>query len=312
MADPDTNITNPQNTYTYTYSYSIGIIGIGVLGTAIKETFETFEKLQNNQTSQNILSTISSIISYDKYKGIGTSILDMCKCDIIFLCLPTEYDNDKKEYDKSEIEHVFSDLAMYEYKGIIILKSTVEPQTTSSIYKHYKYAGLQIIHSPEFLTARTATDDFMNQKHIVLGFPEPHTHTDTQTHTHNTITYLTKFFSIYFPDAKISICSSDESESMKMFCNSFYATKIQFFTEMKLLCDKLNIDYNNVKDLMISNGWINPYHTQIPGHDGKLSFGGKCFPKDIKALSEVFKKMEISNEVLEAVIRENKMMRDDV
>ena len=172
MADPDTNITNLQNKYTHTYTYSIGIIGIGVLGTAIKETFETFEKLQNNQTSQNISSVISSvissIISYDKYKGIGTSILDVCKCDIIFLCLPTEYDNDKKEYDKSEIEHVFSDLAMYEYKGIIILKSTVEPQTTSSIYKNYKYAGLQIIHSPEFLSARTATDDFMNQKQYVF------------------------------------------------------------------------------------------------------------------------------------------------
>ena len=299
MTDLDTNITNPQ--------YSIGIIGIGVLGLAIKETFEKFQSIKNN---------ISSIISYDKYKKIGIGILDVCKCDIIFICLPTEYDKDKKEYDKSEIEHVFSDLAMYEYKGIIIFKSTVEPQTTLSISKQYKYASLNIIHSPEFLSAKTATEDFMNQKHIVLGFPDYdpidiniNINININTDTKKTISYLTDFFSMYFPNAKISICSSDESESMKIFCNSFYATKIQFFTEIKLLCDKLSINYGNVKDLMISNDWINPMHTQIPGHDGEISFGGKCFPKDIKALCEVFRRNNITNKVINSVIEEHIEMR---
>ena len=300
MTDLDTNITNitkPQ--------YSIGIIGIGVLGSAIKETFQTFQSIKNN---------ISSIISYDKYKKIGNCILDVCKCDIIFICLPTEYDKYKKEYDKSEIEHVFSDLAMYEYKGIIILKSTVEPQTTLSISKQYKYASLNIIHSPEFLSAKTATEDFMNQKHIVLGFPDYdpidiNININVNTDTKKTISYLTDFFSMYFPNAKISICSSDESESMKIFCNSFYATKIQFFTEIKLLCDKLSINYGNVKDLMISNDWINPMHTQIPGHDGEISFGGKCFPKDIKALCEVFRRNDITNKVINSVIEEHIEMR---
>ena len=53
---------------------------------------------------------------------------------------------------------------------------------------------------------------------------------------------------------------------------------------------KLKTNYNNVKKLMLSNGWINPMHTQVPGQDGQLSFGGKCFPKDIKALNELLKK----------------------
>ena len=53
----------------------------------------------------------------------------------------------------------------------------------------------------------------------------------------------------YFPNAKITICEPLESESMKLFCNAFYATKIQFFTEMKLLCDSLEIEYNNVIEI---------------------------------------------------------------
>jgi UDP-glucose 6-dehydrogenase len=59
-----------------------------------------------------------------------------------------------------------------------------------------------------------------------------------------------------------------------------------FFTEIKLLCDRLNIYYDNIKKLILKNGWINPMHTNIPGSDGKLSFGGMCFPKDIRAFNE--------------------------
>ena len=290
-------------------NYSIGIIGIGILGTALKETFSSskFCNISN-------ISNISNVICYDKYKNIGTNILDMNGCDIIFLCLPTEYDEYKKEYNKQEIYNVIEELASYKYKGIIIIKSTVEPETTVKLANMYKSLPLHIIHNPEFLSAKTATEDFKNQKQIILGIPhynpqEPKK--NTSSNMSKLINYLETFFSICFPLSKISICSSTESESIKLFCNSFYATKVQYFTEIKLLCDKLEIDYNNVKNLMLLNGWINPMHTDIPGHDGQISFGGKCFPKDIKALNQVFKNLEVPNRVLESVITENSIMRDD-
>ena len=53
------------------------------------------------------------------------------------------------------------------YKGVVVVKSTVEPQTISSLCD--KYTNLQFVHNPEFFTARTAYNDFHNQKHIVLG-----------------------------------------------------------------------------------------------------------------------------------------------
>jgi UDP-glucose 6-dehydrogenase len=73
---------------------------------------------------------------------------------------------------------------------------------------------------------------------------------------------------------------------MKIFCNCFYATKIQFFTEIYLLCEKTGCDYNVVKNMMLGNGWINPMHTNVPGNDGNISYGGYCFPKDTNALNE--------------------------
>ena len=98
---------------------------------------------------------------------------------------------------------------------------------------------------------------------------------------------------------------------MKLFCNSFYATKIQYFTEVKLLCDKMNIEYNNVINLMLNNGWINPMHTYIPGPDGNLSYGGACFPKDSNALNQYMKKLNTPNAVLDASIKERNLMRKD-
>jgi hypothetical protein len=44
--------------------------------------------------------------------------------------------------------------------------------------------------------------------------------------------------------------------------------------------------------------------------DGKLSFGGACFPKDTKALNSFMKTNNVHNQVINAVVEENKKMRD--
>jgi nucleotide sugar dehydrogenase len=280
--------------------YSIGIIGVGVLGKAILETFISIKSLYikcyDKYRIDNKNITINNHIYHDIYVS---KIEDLIHCNILFLCLPTEYDTIKKEYNKKEIDYVFYELAQLNYKGILLLKSTVEPKTTYNLSQ--LYPQLTLIHNPEFLTARTATSDFISQKHIVLGLSNYNNHS---------ITYIKTFFETYFKDATISICSSDESESMKLFCNSFYATKIQYFTEVKLLCDKMDIEYNNVIELMLKNGWINPMHTTIPGHDGLLSFGGKCLPKDINALSSLCNTLDSPHEVIKAVVNENNRMRN--
>jgi UDP-glucose 6-dehydrogenase len=61
---------------------------------------------------------------------------------------------------------------------------------------------------------------------------------------------------------------------------------------------------------MIKNDWINPMHTSVPGHDGKISYGGACLPKDIQALSTFMEKQKTTNLVLDAVIKDNKELRN--
>jgi nucleotide sugar dehydrogenase len=262
----------------------IGIIGLGFVGSSMYKSF----KLKG-----------INVLGYDKYKESDS--FELClSSDIIFLCLPTQFNEITNEYDKSIIYNTCDSLQQYNYNGIVVIKSTIEPTTTNKLSEMY---NLKFIHNPEFLTARTAFDDFHNQKHIVLG--------KSKNILDDDIEKIEKFYKTYYENAEISICTCLESESMKIFCNSFYAVKIQFFNELYLLCNKMNCEYNNVIELMLKNGWINKMHTNVPGPDGKLSYGGLCFPKDTNALLQFMKINNSECDVIEATINERNKMRND-
>lgn len=267
----------------------IGISGIGFVGNAIMESFIA-----------NGLKLNETLFIYDKYKsgGIGT-FENLIQTDILFLSLPTQYDMTTKSYHIEPIIESLDILQEKKYKGLIVIKSTVEPQTIDKFSEKY---NLDIIHNPEFLTARTAFEDFHNQKHIILG--------KSKQCNENKFNAIYNFYKSNYPQAQISICSALESESMKLFLNSFYAIKVQYFTEIYLLCNKLDINYNNVKDLMLKNGWINPMHTTVPGPDGNISYGGMCFPKDTNALAYFMERFNVPHNVLTATIEERNIMRD--
>ena len=62
--------------------------------------------------------------------------------------------------------------------------------------------------------------------------------------------------------------------------------------------------------MMLNNDWINKMHTQIPGHDNHISFGGSCLPKDITALSKYMEELNIPNDVISSTIKERNIMRE--
>jgi len=83
------------------------------------------------------------------------------------------------------------------------------------------------------------------------------------------------------------------------------------FNEFYSLCNSIGLDFGRVKELMLKNGWIAPHHISVPGPDGRIAYGGHCFPKDTNALNEMMKKNGSFNAVLEASILERNKMRDD-
>jgi nucleotide sugar dehydrogenase len=262
----------------------IGVIGFGFVGGALSDCFK--EKGHR-------------ILIYDKYKNIGTLENTVKNSEIIFLCLPTLYNEKTKDYDLESLHSTCKYLNSVKYTGIIVIKSTILPNTSEKLSSLY---NLPLIHNPEFLTASTAREDFENQHHIILGKSTMVNQVD--------IKKLYDFYRAMFPESDISICSSTESEIMKLTCNCFYATKIQFFNEIYELTNN-HASYNKVIELCIMNGWINPMHTKVPGSDGKLSFGGLCFPKDTRALNSYMERKNINHAVLNAVVEEQIKMRNN-
>lgn len=265
----------------------VGVIGLGVVGNAI------FETLKEKSVD---------VVGYDKFKNGGIGNIENClSCDYLFLCLPTPYSPRLQDYDLEPLNNVISSLQMLSYNGLIIIKSTINPGTTDNFSK--KFSNLNFVHNPEFLTARNAKKDFDNQIQIVLG--------KSNNCSEDKFNNLVIFYKNIWPESIVSVCNSGESEIMKLGCNTFYAVKIQYLTELYLLCKKEGLNFDKVKNMILINGGMGPNYTNVPGHDGSISYSGMCFPKDTNALCSFMKKNGMLCNVLDATIKERNLLRDD-
>lgn len=230
---------------------------------------------------------------------------------IYFVCLPTPMNSDGS-CNISIVEGVLSELSQVDGKRIAVNKSTLPPGTIEGWNKKFGDKGLNIIHSPEFLREASALDDQRNQKFIVLGGPVPH------------INKVRDFLSALFPTVIIHKTSSSNSELMKLFINTFLATKVSFANEFFQICEKLveqglKVDYDRIIDLATLDERIGRSHLQVPGTmpaddgSGKLlrGFGGSCFPKDLNALIVVAKELGVDPKVLIASWLKNVEVRPE-
>ena len=267
----------------------IGLIGLNHVGSALQKSF--YKKKID-------------CIAYDKEKNIGN--LESCLfTDILFLCPPIQFDSVKKVYDKEILLELCQYLSENDYKGIVVIKSSIEPTTTEHIA--IMFSNLSLVYHPEFLSTTTPYHDFHNQKHVVIGAPS--------TCTEDCKRKIQSFYQKYYPQAKISHCHSTESETMKHFCHSFYAVKHQFFTELQHLCREMNCSYENIRTLMLKNNWIHPIYTSpftesYQSHDidsrrsRKKDYCGFSLSNDMLALLSFMKENTTNHKILSATIQE--------
>ena len=96
---------------------------------------------------------------------------------------------------------------------------------------------------------------------------------------------------------------------VKYLTNTFLSVKVSFANEIYQLCDGLGIDYDKVVEYATYDERLGKSHWNVPGHDGDFGFGGHCFPKDLKALLHLTKKLGTINNVLSATNETNDSVR---
>lgn len=238
----------------------IGIVGKGFVGNAMYENFKgKFEvKSYDLNPEKSDVGSLAELVNW---------------CDTVFVCVPTP-SNDDGSCDTRMVESVVSMISFIDKSKIVVIKSTVPPGTTRRLSQEYK---IRVAFNPEFLTEAKAVDDFRYQPLIVVGADDEETEAKVWQ-----IYYSYVSQTGYMPNMMGG--KTDEAEMFKYMANSFLALKVIFANEMKRLCDKAGIDYNNVSRIARTDRRLGATHWQVPGPDGKLGFGGSCFPKDTNAL----------------------------
>ena len=264
--------------------FKLGIVGQGFVGSAIREGLKNYYKIE----------------TYDKYKeelSTCKNLEDLCtRVNMIFVCLPTPMRKDGS-CNLSIIRDTIVELDKHSSQHIAIIKSTIPPGTTRLFNAQCK--NLKIVFSPEFLTEANYIEDFRCQSRILLGGPRPAT------------SYVKTMFRKVFPGIPIIKTGSNTAEMVKYFTNCFLATKVSFANEIKQICDQCDIDYDKVAEYALYDKRIGATHLSVPGPDGSLGFGGSCFPKDLNALIDLSKNLDINCNVLRAVWEKNLEVRPE-
>ena len=270
-------------------SKNIGIIGNGFVGSAVEFGF----------SAQTNCDAIVKVYDKDPLKTIHTLKETINESDFIFVSVPTPSNLDGS-MNIDILESALQDIQVVNKRkdNIILIRSTVIPGTTTKLARKFK--KLNIVFNPEFLTERSAKFDFINQSRFILGGRKRHT------------ARVVELFKWRFGDSVPAIETNYETaEMIKYMNNCYFATKVSFMNEMKLIADKSKVDWDLAVEGFIRDGRIGHSHLAVPGPDGRRGFGGSCFPKDIQAMINYGNKLGINITTLKGVWETNLNVRPE-
>ena len=215
--------------------------------------------------------------------------------DIIFICVGTPTKKGGRSADLTQIYNVAKELSLSINKfKIIITKSTV-PVTTGDeiekiLSKKNKKNKFAVVSNPEFLREGEAIRDFTYPDRIVVGSNEKKSNR-----------VLKNLYSpLISKGAQYLNTSRRAAELIKYASNAFLATKITFINEIANLCEKTDI---NIEDISIGMGLDKRIGSRFLR--AGPAYGGSCFPKDTKAIISTADKFKTNLSVIKSVIKSN-------
>lgn len=240
------------------------IIGHGFVGKAIDYGFSH--------------PKVEKTIVDPKY-GTDISSVNVLEFDCIFVCVPTPMGN-SGSVDASIVGKVLQRLK--QVSNPIIIKSTIPPNIIK-VWKDRK----NVVYNPEFLTEKSANEQFVDpQFHILGGCP-------TATHQ---VELLYEEYSLCKPCPVLHM-TAEEASFVKYTINTFLATKVTFFNQLFDAVADTDANFATIIKAVAMDSRIGPSHTRVPGFDGKQGYGGACFPKDVSAFVNYSDKLTLLEEV---------------
>ena len=214
------------------------------------------------------------------------------KSDIIFIFVGTPNKRKSLSVDLKFVCQAVKDIKkVSKGKKIIVTKSTVPVGTGDQIEKILKNSKkFTVVSNPEFLREGEAIRDFKYPDRIVIGS--------------NSSSIFKTMKNLYSPlinkGSKFFTTNRRGAELIKYAANAFLATKITYINEIANLCEKINVNVEDVSlgigsDLRIGSRFLR----------AGPSYGGSCFPKDTKGLISIGEKEKVDLSIVKSVVKSN-------
>ena len=262
----------------------LGIIGSGFVGSAVSHGFseDTEQFIVDPKFTDN---TIKDLVNNDT--------------DITFVCVPTPQQDTHLDVDTSIARIVLKELNELEYKGVVVVKSTITPHHLTQFKT--LYSNLRLVYNPEFLTEANSKQEFINPHMQILGGELLDCIAVEQAYINHSKVKIVPTFKTDLTSASM----------IKYTINSWLATKVSFFNELFHLHQSSNAEttWEQFTDMLKRDPRVGDSHMQVPGPDGQFGFGGHCLPKDTKALLYYSKLEGAPLSLLEQVINQNSNQR---
>ncbi len=227
---------------------------------------------------------------------------DFKNSDAIFIAVGTPTNLKNNKADLKYIYEVAKEIAelinLNDKPKLIVTKSTVPVGTGKKIESYMLNCrkelkvnlNFEVASNPEFLREGSAIEDFMRPDRVICG-----------VESNFAKSILEKLYRpLNLRETPILFSKRETAELIKYASNGFLATKITFINEMADICEKVGADIQEVAKGIGLDGRIGSKFL----HPGP-GFGGSCFPKDTRALSEIGKEVGAKSLIIDSVIEVN-------
>jgi|TARA_A100001515_G_C4588148_1_gene215218 nucleotide sugar dehydrogenase len=250
----------------------LGIVGLGVVGTAVQKGFEH----------------IGHEVKVYDIKLKNTKIEDVLDTEICYVTVGTPSDSNDR-CDITAVRDVAQKLSALGYKGLVALKSTVEPGTTDLMSE--EFSNLSFCFVPEFLRERCAYEDFVHNNNILVVGAKETSHYDLVVKSHGSL-----------PVHKVRM-KTVEAELVKYFSNTYKAMRITFANCFHRVASHFGADYGVIKDTFLFHGVVDGQYLNVNNDFG--GYGGMCLPKDTKAMKQLCEIFDIDVGIFDFLDKEN-------
>lgn len=251
----------------------VAVVGYGFVGKQVHGLFSNEDVVIHDPK-----------LGHDNKEAVNT-------CDLAVVCVPTQT-GENDQCDTSVVEEVVSWITCP-----ILIKSAVIPGTTDKLSKKYKKS---IVVSPEY-AGESSYDNTYEYFHKAMI----HTPWIVLGGTDNAVEKVYNILlPIVGPEKKWYFLTAKEAETVKYFENTFFALKVSIVNEFYDICQTLGVDWKKVREAWLADPRINPMHTAV--FVNSRGYGGKCFPKDTKALLAECKNLGFEPPLLKTMVEGNK------